>query len=217
MDPSYVCFPGSCAGGVYDRGAVGWGPSLASTLATGLSRMIELKGIWKVCACIHMCVCAGVYVSTCMCAHKCLHARAHVRCVRVCMHMCMYVYMHTCVHTCLHSWAYAHTGVCECTCFARADVCMHACTHVHTWVLRGYTRVFVHLCMCVHVVLCTHTYVCACVCTRVCTCVTVSVYTILMCTHIDVYVRMWALICVRVCTRCVRVEFYPPSLLHGGG
>lgn len=29
------------------------------------------------------------------------------------------------------------------------------------------------------------------------------------------YVRVWALICVRVCARYVRVEFYPPSLLQG--
>lgn len=76
-----------------------------STLATGLSQMIELKGIWRVCMCLH----PYVHVCRCVCVymHVCMRLRAHVH-----VYTRVYVYAHVCL--CAH--VFALMGACTHRC-----------------------------------------------------------------------------------------------------
>ena len=60
--------------------------------ATGLSQVIELKGIGRVCVCVHvrMCIFVHVFVHTCAmhCAHTCVCVHSCVHTGVMSVHMC---------------------------------------------------------------------------------------------------------------------------------
>lgn len=112
-----------------------------------------------------MCVCACMYVKTCVYACVCM---CMFECMRICLCACAYVPV--CVHSCMHMCLvqiYMHVFVCIMCIHVHAYicVCVHWCVPcVYTW-MHTCSRVCVHLCvLCVHVRAYICIFVCVCVC-----------------------------------------------------